>query len=124
MTQLSIVFERILDSIQKVFSNLFGWIIAVFTAYLSWLGDDSGSILLVIVALVWDKNWLFCGNDASAYRAAIVYSLISSCQSAGVDPREWMEDVLCKLPYYNRDGRDLTELLPKDWAASRQHVTE
>lgn len=25
------------------------------------------------------KNWLFCGNDASAYRAAIVYSLISSC---------------------------------------------
>ena len=70
------------------------------------------------------KNWLFCGNDASAYRAAIVYSLISSCQSAGVDPREWMEDVLCKLPYYNRDGRDLTELLPKDWAASRQHVTE
>lgn len=57
MTQLSIVFERILDSIQKVFSNLFGWIIAVFTAYLSWLGDDSGSILLVIVALVWDMAW-------------------------------------------------------------------
>ena len=26
MTQLSIVFERILDSIQKVFSNLFGWV--------------------------------------------------------------------------------------------------
>lgn len=57
MTQLSIVFERILDSIQKVFSNLFGWIIAVFTAYLSWLGDDSGSILLVIVALMWDMAW-------------------------------------------------------------------
>lgn len=32
MTQLSIVFERILDSIQKVFSNLFGWIIALFSA--------------------------------------------------------------------------------------------
>ena len=57
MTQLSIVFERILDSIQKVFSNLFGWIIAVFTAYLSWLGDDSGSILLVIVALMWEMAW-------------------------------------------------------------------
>ena len=41
-----------------------------------------------------------------------------------VDPREWMEDVLCKLPYHNRDGRNLTELLPKDWAASLQHVTE
>lgn len=70
------------------------------------------------------KNWLFCGNDASAYRAAIVYSLICSCQSAGIDPREWMEDVLCKLPYYHRDGRDLAGLLPKDWAACRQPVTE
>ena len=70
------------------------------------------------------KNWLFCGNDASAYRAAIVYSLISSCQSVGVDPREWMEDVLSKLPYYNRDKRDIAELLPREWAASRQPVTE
>ena len=62
------------------------------------------------------KNWIFCGNDASAYRAAIVYSLISSCQSVGVDPREWMEDALCKLPYYNRDKRDIAELLPREWA--------
>ena len=38
MTQLSIVFEKILDSIHKVFTNIFGWIIAVFTAYLSGWG--------------------------------------------------------------------------------------
>src|SRR3712207_6976946 len=43
------------------------------------------------------KNYLFCGNDASAYRAAIVYSLIGTCKSAGVDPRVWMEDVLRKI---------------------------
>jgi len=58
------------------------------------------------------KNYLFCGNDASAYRAAIVYSLISTCKAAGVDPRIWMEDVLRKIPYYQRDRRDLAELLP------------
>ena len=57
MTQLSIVFERILDSIQKVFSNLFGWIIALFSAYLAWLGNDSGSFLLVLIAIVWDMAW-------------------------------------------------------------------
>lgn len=33
------------------------------------------------------KNYLFCGNDASAYRAAIVYSLISTCKAVYVDPR-------------------------------------
>lgn len=64
------------------------------------------------------KNYLFCGNDASAYRAAIVYSLISTCKAAGVDPREWMEDVLCKLPYYHRDGKDISVLLPRTWAES------
>ena len=58
------------------------------------------------------KNYLFCGNDASAYRAAIVYSLISTCKAVDVDPRTWMEDVLRKIPYYQRDQRDLAELLP------------
>lgn len=61
------------------------------------------------------KNYLFCGNDASAYRAAIVYSLISTCKAADVDPRTWMEDVLRKIPYYQRDQQDLAELLPFNW---------
>jgi len=66
------------------------------------------------------KNYLFCGNDAAAYRAAIVYSLIGSCKAAGVDPREWMEDVLQRIPYYQRDSKDLTELLPENWAYSKK----
>ena len=61
------------------------------------------------------KNYLFCGNDASAYRAAIVYSLISTCKAVDVAPRTWMEDVLRKIPYYRRDQRDLAELLPFNW---------
>lgn len=65
------------------------------------------------------KNWLFCGNDAAAYRAAIVYSLIGCCKNAGVNPREWMQDVLQKLPYYKRDNKDVAELLPQNWENSR-----
>ena len=42
----------------------------------------------------------------SAYRAAIVYSLMSTCKAVDVDPRTWMEDVLKKIPYYQRDQRD------------------
>ncbi|RNC63953.1 IS66 family transposase [Proteiniphilum sp. X52] len=61
------------------------------------------------------KNFLFCGNDASAYRAAIVYSLIGTCKAAAVEPRVWLEDVLKKIPYYLREGRDMTELLPRTW---------
>ena len=54
-------------------------------------------------------------TDASAYRAAIVYSLISTCKAANVDPRIWMEDVLRKIPYYQRDQRNLAGLLPYNW---------
>lgn len=63
------------------------------------------------------KNWLFCSNDASAYRAAIVYSLIGTCKNAGIEPNVWMEDVLKQIPYYLRDGCDLAELLPRAWAS-------
>lgn len=66
------------------------------------------------------KNYLFYGNDASAYRAAIVYSLIGTCKAAGVDPRTWMEEVLSKLPYWQRDGKDLAGLLPRTWAKENQ----
>lgn len=66
------------------------------------------------------KNYLFCGNDASAYRAAIVYSLIGTCKAAGVEPRQWMEDVLCQIPYYERDGRDMSELLPREWVKTHR----
>ena len=61
------------------------------------------------------RNYLFCGNDASAYRAAIVYSLISTCKAADVDPQTGMDDVLRKIAYYQRDQRDLAELLPFNW---------
>ena len=58
---------------------------------------------------------VYVGNEASEYRAAIVYSLMSTCKSVDVSPRIWMEDVLRKIPYYQRDRRDLAELLPYKW---------
>ncbi|MCD7708661.1 MAG: IS66 family transposase [Clostridiales bacterium] len=70
------------------------------------------------------KNFLFCGNDAAAYRAAIAYSLIGTCKAAGVDPRAWLEDVLNRIPYYEADGRDMTELLPFEWAESHRTHAE
>lgn len=62
------------------------------------------------------KNFLFCGNHDAAVRAAIVYSLVSSCKAMGVDPREWMVDVMLCIPG-NENSRDaLRQLLPDKWA--------
>ncbi|WP_195532546.1 transposase domain-containing protein [Bacteroides finegoldii] len=70
------------------------------------------------------KNYLFCGNDASTYWATIVYSLIATCKSAGVEPRTRIEDILHKIPYYERDEKDMTELLSSNWVKSNQTCSE
>lgn len=62
------------------------------------------------------KNWLFCGNDASAYRAAIVYSLLASCRAANVDPRQWLEHVLAEIPTRRKGGQSMDDLLPIEYA--------
>lgn len=41
-----------------------------------------------------------------------MYSLIGTCKNAGIELRVLMEDVLKQIPYYQRDQRDLVELLP------------
>ena len=62
------------------------------------------------------KNYLFCGNHDAAENAAIMYSLLGCCKSCDVNPREWLTDVLTRIPAYNNDySRDLAELLPHNW---------
>ena len=60
------------------------------------------------------KNMLFCGNRQAAENTAIICSLLGSCKEHGVNPREWLNDVIGKLPYYlaSKSDRDLKELLP------------
>jgi len=62
------------------------------------------------------KNYLFCGNHDAAENAAIMYSLLGCCIAADVNPREWLTDVLTRIPGYNKDySKDLAELLPHNW---------
>jgi len=59
------------------------------------------------------KNYLFCGNHDAAENAAIMYSLLGCCKACDVNPREWLTDVLTRIPAYNNDySKDLAELLP------------
>ena len=62
------------------------------------------------------KNYLFCGNHDAAIRAAIVYSLVDTCKAVGKDPREWMEDILFRIPGNENHREGLRDLLPDKWA--------
>jgi len=67
------------------------------------------------------KNYLFCGNHDAAENAAIMYSLLGSCKACDVNPRQWLTDVLSRIPEYNNDySKDLVELLPHRWTASEK----
>ena len=65
------------------------------------------------------KNYMFCGNHDAAENAAIMYSLLGCCSASDVNPREWLTDVITRIPYYNNDySLDLADLLPHNWKAA------
>ena len=43
------------------------------------------------------NNYGYCHNHDAAYRAAMIYSFIATCNKADVNPREWMEDVMPQM---------------------------
>lgn len=59
------------------------------------------------------KNYLFAANDAGAEDNALFYTLIGSCHQAGVDPHQWLVDVLPRIDQYQ--GQDIAKLLPVNW---------
>jgi hypothetical protein len=66
------------------------------------------------------KNYMFCGNHDAAENAAIMYSLLGCCKANNVNPREWLTDVLTRVPAFNNDySLDLAELLPHNWKSSK-----
>jgi transposase len=64
------------------------------------------------------KNYLFAGSDAGAERAAIIYTVLRCCRLAGVDPVEYLTDVLPRLAGRIR-GTEIAGLMPAAWARGR-----
>jgi len=68
------------------------------------------------------KNWLFVGSEAGGKAAAVLLSLVQSCRATGVNPREYLEDVMRRLMDHN--SQKLDELLPLAWSASRKSTSD
>ncbi|MEI8125877.1 MAG: IS66 family transposase [Parachlamydiaceae bacterium] len=68
------------------------------------------------------KNWLFVGSEDGGEAAAIIYSLIQTCRALGVNPRDYLEDVMRRLMSHSADKID--ELLPDNWAAAQKNLSK
>jgi transposase len=80
--------------------------------------DNNGVERALRAIAVGRHNWLFAGSDAGARRAAILYSLFGSCALCGVEPFEYLRDVIEKLSG-NFPMRRVGELVPNEWARRR-----
>ena len=67
------------------------------------------------------KNYMFCGSHESAERTAIMYTLFACCKLSNVNPHDWLNDVLVKLP--SRKANEIDDLLPHNWVAPIQAPT-
>ena len=81
----------------------------------SWKIDNNGVENAIRPLAIGRKNYLFCGNDASAVRASMIYSFIATCKACGIEPREWLEDVIRRIPEYENGRSDVSHLLPGNW---------
>ena len=66
------------------------------------------------------KNWLFIGSPTAGDRSAIIYSLIGSCQRLGINPHEYLTDILTRLPSLKIKGvQALESFTPSGWLRAR-----
>jgi len=59
------------------------------------------------------KNWLFCGSDNGGHTAAILFSLIATCQRHKIEPFTYLRDVLTRIAA--TPISQLDQLLPNRW---------
>jgi len=65
------------------------------------------------------KNWLFFGSPEGGEAAAILFSLVQTCRGLGINPREYLEDVMRRIMGHN--NQKLHELLPDEWLKARSN---
>jgi transposase len=64
-------------------------------------------------AAVGRKCWLFIGHPHAGWRSAVIYSVLGSCRRRGLNPQEYLTDVLARLPSIKIT--QIHELLPAHW---------
>ena len=66
------------------------------------------------------KNWMFIGHPEAGERSAIIYTLLENCKRQGINPREYLHDVLSRLPAMT--NWQTASLTPANWLAAKAKI--
>jgi len=80
--------------------------------------DNNGVENAVRPTAIGKKNWLFIGHPEAGDRSAIIYTLLENCKRLGINPQEYLLDVLTRLP--TMTNWHTHELTPSNWLAERK----
>ncbi len=59
------------------------------------------------------RRWLFIGHPDAGWRSAVIYSIIVSCRRRGINPQDYIADLLRRLPAQKIN--EIEELTPANW---------
>lgn len=79
--------------------------------------DNNAAERALRAVAVGRKNWLFTGSPDGGTRAATIYSLVGTCKLLGIEPFEYLRDVIERLPTHPAER--VAELTPRNWRAAR-----
>ena len=58
------------------------------------------------------KNWLFSDTQDGANASMVIFSMIETAKSNGVDPQRYLEFLLSKRPHDQMTDEELEQLVP------------
>ncbi len=64
------------------------------------------------------KNFLFIGHPDAGWYSAVIYTLLGSCHRHGINPHEYLSDVLSRLP--RATNHQIADLTPAAWAKAKK----
>ena len=83
--------------------------------------DNNGIENAIRPIAIGRKNYMFCGTHQSAQNAAMIYSLFATCHKHGVNPHDWLIDVLRKINDPDYEGK-FSDLLPHRWKRNQNNT--
>lgn len=79
--------------------------------------DNNAAERAIKPLVIGRKNYLFAGSHQGAENAAVIYSLIQTCKSLGINTFDYLKDVLEKLP--STLMKNIADLFPQHWKPNK-----
>lgn len=84
--------------------------------------DNNGVENAIRPTAVGKKNWLFVGAAEAGERSAILFTIIENCRRQGINPYDYLRDVLTRLP--RMTNHQTHTVIPAAWAKEQAQLKE